>query len=286
LKSEYAQAKSIYNQIVKGNSPGQNVQTFALSLLNIAQIDTICGNTGDAYHKLNQARKIYSSHGFPTGLIYCDMIEADIKLEEGNFDVAMVKFQKCLRSAWGTDSEIESFCLEKLANIRAWPTSERPNRWPVIYCGHAYKLKEKLALHKALLFLGDVFIANEDEETATNLYVVALEGLTHMEIHWSQAQCMIRLGDLAERQGHTSKAISFWMAARPLFEHAMQAKDVAQIDARLSVIEKAHQKALPTLSTFNAPDQLSNKEKSDCKDIKAVDPEGCEESVVSEIVSC
>jgi tetratricopeptide (TPR) repeat protein len=220
------------------------------------------------YHKLNQARNLYSSHGFPIGLIYCSLIEADIKLEEGNFDVAMVEFQRCLRSAWGTDSEIESLCLEKLANIRAWPTSEMPNRWPVMYCGHAYKLKEKLALHKALLFLGDDFIANEDEETAANLYTVALEGLTHMDIHWSRAQCMIRLGDLAEGQGHTSKAISFWMAARPLFEQAMQAKDVAQIDARLSVIEKAQQKALPTLTTFNAPDQLSTKKHLNTRTLK------------------
>jgi tetratricopeptide (TPR) repeat protein len=268
LKSEYAQARSIYSQIVEGNSSGQNAHTSALSLLNIAQIDTICGDTRDVYHKLNQARNLYSSHGFPIGLIYCSLIEADIKLEEGNFDVAMAEFQRCLRSAWGTDSEIESLCLEKLANIRAWPTSEMPNRWPVMYCGHAYKLKEKLALHKALLFLGDDFIANEDEETAANLYTVALEGLTHMDIHWSRAQCMIRLGDLAEGQGHTSKAISFWMAARPLFEQALQAKDVAQIDARLSVIEKAQQKALPTLTTFNAPDQLSTKKHLSTRTLK------------------
>jgi hypothetical protein len=45
--------------------------------------------------------------------------------------------------------------------------------------------KENVALHKALLFLGDVFIANKDQETATNAYIVALEGFTYMDIHQS-----------------------------------------------------------------------------------------------------
>jgi hypothetical protein len=64
---------------------------------------------------------------------------------------------------------------------------------------------------------------------------------------------MIRLGDLAEGQGHTSEAIAFWEEARPLFELSSQAKDVAQIDARLSTAEKTHQKALLELVTSHAP---------------------------------
>jgi hypothetical protein len=54
-----------------------------------------------------------------------------------------------------------------------------------------------------------VFLATKDDETATNLYIVALEGFTHMDIHRSRAQCMLRLGDLANEQGYTSKAIGF-----------------------------------------------------------------------------
>jgi hypothetical protein len=64
---------------------------------------------------------------------------------------------------------------------------------------------------------------------------------------------MIHLGDLAEGQGHTSEAIAFWEEARPLFEWSLQAKDVAKIDARLSTVEKAHQKALLELVTSYAP---------------------------------
>jgi hypothetical protein len=59
---------------------------------------------------------------------------------------------------------------------------------------------------------------------------------------------MIRLGDLANKQGHTSKAISLWQTARPLFERSLQATDVAHIDVRLSAAEKQDQGALTTLT--------------------------------------
>jgi tetratricopeptide (TPR) repeat protein len=39
LKSEYAQARNIYTQIIKTTSPDQNAFAYALSLLNIAHID-------------------------------------------------------------------------------------------------------------------------------------------------------------------------------------------------------------------------------------------------------
>jgi hypothetical protein len=132
--------------------------------------------------------------------------------------------------------------------------------------GHAQKSKEKLALHKALLFLGDVFIATGDKESATNLCIVALEGFTNMDVHCSQAQCMLCLGDLAKAQGQTSKAIAFWNAARAQFEQSLQVKDVAQIDSRLSTIEATHQKTLFKL-TMDTPAHLLNKETSETEEV-------------------
>ncbi|KAJ7310022.1 hypothetical protein DFH08DRAFT_974621 [Mycena albidolilacea] len=103
-------------------------------------------------------------------------------------------------------------------------------------------------------------MAHKDEETATNLYIAALEGFTYMDVHRSRADCMIRLGDLAEGQGHTSEAISYWKAAQPLFEQSLQAKDVAHIDAKLLAVEKAQQKALLELEDLNVPVDLVHKE--------------------------
>jgi hypothetical protein len=140
----------------------------------------------------------------------------------------------------------------------------------VIYFGYAYKSNDTLALHKALLFLGDVFITNEEYETANNLYLLALEGFTYMDVHRSRAQCMMRLGDLANKQGHTSTAIDLWKTARPLFERSLQSKDIAQIDAKLLIVETAHQKSLLELATLHVPDELLNKETSEVEEVDGV----------------
>jgi hypothetical protein len=157
-----------------------------------------------------------------------------------------------------------------------------------MYCGCAYKSKDKLELHKALVFLGDVFLATKDDETATNLYIVALKGFTHMDVHHSQAQCMVRLGDLANKQGHTSKAIGFWTAARPLFEWSLQTKDVTHIDFRLSTVDKSHQKSLLQLTALSAPDWALNRETSEIQEVETVCLDISPEHALStsEITSC
>jgi hypothetical protein len=121
---------------------------------------------------------------------------------------------------------------------------------------YAHKTKAKLHLHKAFLFLGDVFIFTEDEDTAYTLYVVALEGFTYMDVHCSRAQCMLRLGDIAEKRGDFSKATEYWNAARPLFERSLQKKDVAQLDKRLAAMKETQERAVAHLKTLHAPTTL------------------------------
>jgi hypothetical protein len=64
-----------------------------------------------------------------------------------------------------------------------------------------------------------------------------------MDVHQGRGQSLLRLGDLANRRGNFSNATELWTAARPLFERSSQAKDVAQIDARLADLED-HQNVL------------------------------------------
>jgi tetratricopeptide (TPR) repeat protein len=157
VKSEYIQAGVIYSQIVKSTSPEQNAEAYALSLLNIAHLDITMGNPGDAYKKIDEAAETFSSIHDPHGVTYCDMFRADMQLREGQFDMVQARFQEYLHLAWGTDHEGESFCLERLVNIKAWPMVGGQSKWPVIYLGSAHKSRDKLELYKALLFLGDDF---------------------------------------------------------------------------------------------------------------------------------
>ncbi|KAJ7362591.1 hypothetical protein DFH08DRAFT_799615 [Mycena albidolilacea] len=171
-KSEYAEARNIYNQIIETHSPEQEPFSYALSLVNLAHIDTLCGDTVDAYCKLNKGIDIFRHQIDQTGNFSLTMFEADIELTEEKLEPAKVKFEESLTFLWGKDNEVELFCLGRLADIRAWPARERHSRWPVMYCGYAYKYKHKLELHKPNVFLGDVFLATKDDETATNLSIL------------------------------------------------------------------------------------------------------------------
>jgi tetratricopeptide (TPR) repeat protein len=266
LKSEYAEARSIYHEIIETSSADQNFFFYGLTLVNIAHSDAMSGNTDDASCKLKQAKNIFGTW-FPSQMIYCTMVEADIEFREEKFTTARVKFEGCFHV--GEENQVSSFCLERLADIRIWPAAQKESKWPMIYLAHAYKSKDKLGLHKALLFLGDVFVTIKDKTAATNLYIVALDGFTQMDVHRSRAQCMIRLGDLAEAQGCISKAIDFWQTAQPLFERSLQAKDVAQIEARLATVQKAPQQASLELDL----DQLLNNETSAIEEIQGVHAE-------------
>ncbi|KAF8137889.1 hypothetical protein K438DRAFT_1786238 [Mycena galopus ATCC 62051] len=193
LKSEYAQCRSIHSNLVENTSPQENSFSHATALLNIAQIDVIIGVASqEVYHNLRHGREIFKNESFTRQtLSRCDAVEASIELRDGKFNTAKVKFEKCLCLSPGMDNELQGFCLDHLANLKCWPADGQQHKWPTIYLVCAHKSKSKLTLHKALLFLGDMFIIHNDEHTATNLYQVALVGFTQMDVHHSRAQCML-----------------------------------------------------------------------------------------------
>ncbi|KAF8153728.1 hypothetical protein K438DRAFT_1863472 [Mycena galopus ATCC 62051] len=225
LKSEYTEARHLFCQVTETTSAEDNSLAYANSLLNVGFIDIMIGQAKeDIYHKLQVAQEILRRHS-DINLATCGTVQAMVELRDEKFDSAKAKFQECLCLSWGKNAEFVNFCLEQLANISTWPANMWGYKWPIIYLASATKSQDKLHFHKALLLLGDTFIANNDENSAANLYQVALAGFTQMDVHWSRAQCMLRLGDLASKHGCTSEAITYWEAARPLFERTLQTKD-------------------------------------------------------------
>ncbi|KAJ7735033.1 hypothetical protein B0H16DRAFT_135592 [Mycena metata] len=259
-KSEYAKARSIYAMILQDNLLDSSSSLYGFALLNLSLISVLIGATTDTvHHTLDQAQEIFTGVKHQLGIVCCTTILADFNLREGNEASAKTQFQNCLKSAWGTDTEVVSYCLERLADISRWPIELRQATWPVLYLCHAHISKEKLAFYKALLFIGDLFI-NMDEATAESLFIVALEGFTFMDVHRSRAQCMLRLGDLAQRKGEITKAVELWTSARPLLECSLQAKDVAAIDTRLVALEQDHKTSLAKLTILNAPGTAVNRD--------------------------
>jgi predicted negative regulator of RcsB-dependent stress response len=247
-KSEYTDARSIHAQILQ--NPRQDPIRRAFALVNIAEIDVLIGATEDMIQQnLNEATTIFSTMKYSYGVTCCETILADVKLRQGDTQSAITLFRQCLKSTWGRDIEVVSHIVERLADRTHWQALQCTFTWPVLLLGHAQQSKQKLAVYKAFLFIGEIFIAEGDDDTAKSLFTLAQEGFFYMDVHRSRARCLLRLGDLADKKGNSSEALELWKAARPLFERASQVKDIVQIDARLAEREY-DQKVLVHLATM------------------------------------
>ncbi|KAF8179549.1 hypothetical protein K438DRAFT_1768911 [Mycena galopus ATCC 62051] len=250
LKSEYANARKIFCQILGPTYSDADPSLHATALWNIGLIDIVIGGSEqEIYRSLKGAQEICSKLQDGRSVL---CLQAMIELHEKKADAAKIKFQECLFWPREKNPEIEYLCFEQLMEINSLSTREQHLKGPIIYLLYACKTEHKWALHRAFLFLGDLFIINNDEDTAINLFKVSLAGFTEMDVHHSRALCMLRLGDLAKKNGRTSEAIHFWKAAQPLFAWSLQIKD----DSRLGTCENAHQQALVKLETLNPPVQL------------------------------
>ncbi|KAJ7842088.1 hypothetical protein B0H13DRAFT_1909980 [Mycena leptocephala] len=231
LKSEYVAARSIHSRILQETSVTQNFDAYGLALLNTAEIDvSIDAPKENIQSVFEKTREIFNIRNFMREVTMCDMVLADLYLREGNLLEAKTLFESCLKSSF-REPEITSYCLERLGNASRW--SAYVSSWTTVFFVHSAKRKEKLGIYKALQFLGDVFLAQDDEHTAINLFTVALEGFTYMDVHRSRAECMLQLGDISKGHGDLLKAVEFWTTARPLFEQSSQAKQVKHIIANV-----------------------------------------------------
>ncbi|KAJ7457430.1 hypothetical protein FB451DRAFT_1509709 [Mycena latifolia] len=232
LKSEYVAACTIHTQLLHTAQIDQSPFYHASVLLTMAQIDVEIGALIDGVvRNLDTAKQLFSNIKQSRGILLCDVVIAALEVNVGDLPNAMSLFQACLKYAWGQYTDAVSYCLEELGNTTLWVAMDHPSyNWTVTFLVHSLRSKRKLEIHKALQFLGDVYLENGDKETAVSLFTVALEGFTKMDVHCSRAECMLRLGNISEIHGDLTKAAELWKTARPLFERSSQAKQVSYID--------------------------------------------------------
>jgi len=234
FKTEYVDARNIHTQILQEALMNQNPYHQALALFNIAEIDVCIGAPKEIVQKnIDTAKSLFKSIGYLRLMQWCDVVQADLQLREGDMLGAETLFAEGLRATWGKNSDIVAYCLERLADKTRWNLSFGTLNWTVIFLVLSLKSKQKLELHKALQFLGDNFLTQGDEQTAMGLITIALEGFTQMDVHRSKAECLLRLGDIF-RHSNLPKAIELWESARPMFERASQAKRLEHIDKKLA----------------------------------------------------
>jgi tetratricopeptide (TPR) repeat protein len=245
-KSQYAEARAIQTHIAQTTSPEQDMINHAFALLSLGEIDVateVGGIKEDVAHMLETAKTLFSSTRFTHGMILCEITMATLELKEGDPLAARAAFNELFRRPWVQVTQVSSMWLESMADYNRWSGTSfhQTWKWAVVYLAHATKFQRRLALHKALLSLGNVFLNDSDEVTAENLFTVALDGFTDMDVHQSRADCMLHLGDIASKRGNLAMATTLWTGARPLFERSLQAKDVSRIDCRLAGLEQDHE---------------------------------------------
>ncbi|KAJ7479612.1 hypothetical protein FB451DRAFT_1365369 [Mycena latifolia] len=240
LKSEYAEAHRIHSQNLEKTLTEHNLHDYAFGLLNLAEIGIIIGaSTQNVQQHLEKAKMIFTTCENSSGVVACEMTLADLFLREGDTVAAKLKFQQYLNPSWGKNNEAVAYCLERFADVDRWRAVDFDwaSTWTFVYLAYATKSQRKLPIYKALCFLGDIHLREGDKGTAHNLYMVALGGFTSMDVHRSRAECMLRLGDLANQNGARAQATALWTEARSLFERSLQGKVVAQIDTRRAAAE-------------------------------------------------
>ncbi|KAJ7721099.1 hypothetical protein B0H14DRAFT_587654 [Mycena olivaceomarginata] len=232
-KSEYREAWKIHTKIIQ-ISADRYPNHLAYALLNVAETEVLMDvPKPDVQRKIDLAR---STHHYTSSIsASSDCTLGHLHLREKDFSAAQLLFEKVLQR--DSSAEIQSLCLEGLGNANQWGANYSMFRWTTIFLVYSIKGKQRLQVLKALQFCGDTFLDEQDEDTAITLFTVALEGFTCMDVHQSRAECMLRLGDIANSHGDWLKAVELWMTARPLFERSSQAKQVQCLDERLACIE-------------------------------------------------
>ncbi|KAJ6535862.1 hypothetical protein DFH09DRAFT_1402648 [Mycena vulgaris] len=152
LKSEYGEARDIHTQILHGAPVELAPYLHAFTLLNVAEVEVFLDvPMEDVERKIYTAKSIFNSLG-------------------------------------RQQVEMINYCLERLGDRSLWGSTDWPSSWTIVYLVHASKSQQKLDVHKALQFLGDVFCTEGDPDTAVSLLTVALEGFTQMDVHRSRAE--------------------------------------------------------------------------------------------------
>jgi tetratricopeptide (TPR) repeat protein len=271
FKSEYQKAHIIQTQILQECPLHKDSYHHGLASLNLAELGlSMNAPKHEGQRNIERAKNIFRPLEKIVEITMCDAIPADLYLGEGEISIAKTIFKTCLRVC--NHPEIKSYCLERLGNTRRWGASGQMSSWAIAYLAHSIEFKEKLGIYKALQFLGDIFLAQADEDTAVSLFIVALEGFTYMDVHRSRAECMLQLGDIAKEHDDLCKAGEFWDAARPLFEISSQTKQIELIDERLACVGKdvlGQQRVnLARLAKMNAPNSIVEEAEDDISDIE------------------
>ncbi|KAJ7827694.1 hypothetical protein B0H13DRAFT_1917525 [Mycena leptocephala] len=242
LKSEYLEARDIQSGLLHSSPKDRDPYHHAFALLNMAEIDISIGMPKQTVRRnIQMAQKLFHARGLPMQMIISGFERREYN---GSKDCVRKKY----KIMCGTQHRSHIPLSGATGQCQFLEHPHHVSSWTTVYLVHSLKFKEKLGIYKGLQFLGDIFLASDDEDTAISLFTTALEGFTQMDVHRSRAECMLRLGDISKGHGDLLKAVELWQTARPLFERS-------QASVGEDVLEH-HKQNLARLAELNVPSTI------------------------------
>ncbi|KAF7348590.1 NB-ARC domain-containing protein [Mycena venus] len=236
-KSEYEEARMLYQGVVRMTDHDRHPYFHANSLLNLVKIDQTMGRD-EAYilRGLAVARQAVERLNWRQGMLFCERVMAGVYLARGDIAAAREEYARCYqacRRAFMLPGVTQ--CLEMLGDFRYGMSDFQSTfHWAGVYLAVVRVYSDVVPTYQALRCLGDIFLAEGDTETALNIFYAVLKGVTEMDIHRRRADCMVRIGDILMARGNAREARKMWHDAHSLFIRSSQRKDAASIDVRLA----------------------------------------------------
>ncbi|KAJ7206155.1 hypothetical protein C8J57DRAFT_1484863 [Mycena rebaudengoi] len=260
VKSEYLESRKL--QVAIASSCQATSYNAILANLNMAFIDITTGADSKIIHQnldiaQSHFKALYGYFGRHISLV-ADYVTAELCLRDGALGTVNALYEQFFALSLDIDTDLALQCLERLGDLSIGMNDTQTTlRWTGIFIGLALKCNDKHQTMQAFRCLGQIFSAQGDDETALNLFNVALDGFTLMDVHCWRADCMVRIGDILNNHGEVIKAIELWKTARPLFERSSQMKDVIKIDTKIAEVDSAilakNEEQLQHLSELHAP---------------------------------
>ncbi|KAJ6632286.1 hypothetical protein B0H10DRAFT_11304, partial [Mycena sp. CBHHK59/15] len=235
IKTEYVESRTLNDIIVRTTSMDNWALFHANCLANIVSIDIAVGainSEESGLASLTRTRDIFSTR-YPRGLLMCDRILADFYVHTGRKSDARNLYEKCIRSSRGASVSVMSASLRKLGDLSLGLCDTQATiRWATTCFAFGKTTGSLLLVSWAFRLLGDIFLAQGDEETAMVVFQVAMDEFTRMDVHQGKGECLLRFAEISKRHGNETVATQHLAQARRMFEKSGLTIVATQISER------------------------------------------------------
>ncbi|KAJ7030208.1 hypothetical protein C8F04DRAFT_1114236 [Mycena alexandri] len=245
-KTEYGDGKILLEEVIESRRsyrPYDSIKAHA----DLAEIQIAMDLEPSLIEQsLKTAKQQCTIVGLATGHAGCDIIAADLLLRQGDINSAKSVFLRSLPLfADPRADERVLFCMERLADIsyRSWD-HVGALRWNGICIALAVRTSNRLGTLKGLKRLADIYVTEQENDTALTLLDIAVQGFESMGVHLCIAECNVQISAIWESRGDLLRAIKSLEDAIPRLQRSSQVEKAARIEEDIRALKECSKENL------------------------------------------